>query len=92
MMAIQPSPKPEGLVPLPTIVCPSGVMPIAAAFQLFDGSQVVTTGALRGVGEACTRYDDARVGQIKALRCHINPDGLSFETELAVSTRYYGGK
>jgi 1-acyl-sn-glycerol-3-phosphate acyltransferase len=48
--------------------------------------------ARRSVTEACTRYDDARVGQVKGLHCLVGPDGVSFETELAVSTRYYGGK
>ena len=50
------------------------------------------TSARRSVQEACTRYDDARVGQVKGLRCLVEPDGLSFELELAVSTRYHGGK
>ncbi len=44
------------------------------------------------VAEACTRFDDARVGKVAGLRCVITPDGVSFETELAVSTRYHGGK
>ncbi len=48
--------------------------------------------AQRSVSRACTRYDDARVGQVKAMRCLISPDGVSFETDLALSTRYHGGQ
>ncbi len=44
------------------------------------------------VADACTRYDDARVGRVERLRCAIGPDGISFETELSVSTRYQGGQ
>ena len=33
-----------------TIAVATGLLAIAAAFQLFDGAQVVMTGALRGVG------------------------------------------
>jgi 1-acyl-sn-glycerol-3-phosphate acyltransferase len=44
--------------------------------------------ARRSVTEACTRYDDARVGQVKGLHLLLDPDGITFQTELAVSTRY----
>jgi 1-acyl-sn-glycerol-3-phosphate acyltransferase len=48
--------------------------------------------ARASVTEACTRFDDARVGKVAGLRCTFGPDGLSFATELAISTRYHGGK
>jgi len=48
--------------------------------------------ARRSVTYACNRYDDARVGQVKGLQCQIGPDGISFEAELAISTRYHGGE
>lgn len=59
-------------------------------FRTTSGSWA--SSARRSVQEACTRYDDARVGQVKGLRCVVEPDGISFELELAVSTRYHGGK
>lgn len=48
--------------------------------------------AQASVTEACTRFDDARVGKVAGLRCNVEPDGLSFAAELAISTRYHGGK
>jgi MATE family multidrug resistance protein len=41
--------------PDPKVIAAStGLLAIAAAFQLFDGAQVVTTGALRGMGDSHT--------------------------------------
>ncbi len=48
--------------------------------------------AERIVDDACRRYDDARVGEVRSLRCRVAGDGrLHFETELSVSTRFQGG-
>lgn len=38
----------------PTLAFGAGLLAIAAAFQLFDGIQVVLTGALRGIGDTRT--------------------------------------
>ena len=43
----------------------------------------------RAVNDACSHYDDARVGEVSTLRCRILPDGvIHFETELALSTKF----
>ncbi|MDW3217817.1 MAG: lysophospholipid acyltransferase family protein [Acidimicrobiales bacterium] len=47
--------------------------------------------ARRSVDEACSRYDDARVGQVGAMRCVVRGESVEFVTELAVSTRFRGG-
>ncbi len=45
--------------------------------------------AERAVDDGCGRYDDARVAGVCELRCRVLPSGeLSFETELALSTRF----
>ncbi len=45
--------------------------------------------AERAVDDAATRYDDARVGEVRGLSCRIHPDGtLGFATELALSTKF----
>ena len=51
-----------------------------------------TSSARASVTEACTRFDDARVGRVEGLRCVVQPDGISFATDLAVSTRFQGGR
>lgn len=59
----------------------------------FRSSSSSWAGSARvSVAEACTRFDDARVGKVAGLRCSVEPDGLTFAAELAVSTRYHGGK
>jgi hypothetical protein len=45
--------------------------------------------AERAVDDGCHRYDDARVASVRQFSCRVLPDGqLSFETELALSTRF----
>lgn len=49
--------------------------------------------AERAVDDGCRRYDDARVAGVRELRCRILPDGrLSFETEVALTTRFHGDR
>ena len=46
----------------------------------------------RIVDDACRRYDDARVGEVRTLACRIDASGtVRFETELSLSTRFHGG-
>lgn len=41
------------------------------------------------VTDMCTRFDDARVGRIEQLSCHIEHDGsMRFSSQLAVSVKY----
>jgi len=48
--------------------------------------------AQAAVAEACGRYDDARVGEVRRLRCAVSPDGeVRFSTDLAISVRFRGG-
>jgi 1-acyl-sn-glycerol-3-phosphate acyltransferase len=47
--------------------------------------------AERAVAAACGSYDDARVGEVRELRCRVLPSGeIEFETELKLSTRFRG--
>lgn len=44
--------------------------------------------AERAVDDGRRTYDDARVGEVRALSCRVGPDGeLEFHAELALSTR-----
>lgn len=46
----------------------------------------------RGVTDACERWDDARVGEVKALRCTIDEGGrMSFVAEVSVSIKVRDG-
>ncbi len=48
--------------------------------------------ATRAVGDVCGRYDDARVGEVRGLRCHVDRAGrFEFEAEMAVSTKCHEG-
>jgi 1-acyl-sn-glycerol-3-phosphate acyltransferase len=41
------------------------------------------------VAEICVRHDDARVGEVRRLQCHIERDGaVRLTTELAISVKY----
>lgn len=45
--------------------------------------------AARAVDDACTRFDDARVGEVADLALRVEPDGgVRFDIELALSTKY----
>ena len=45
--------------------------------------------AERAVDDVCSRYDDARVGEVRDLACVVDPSGeVRFEIELALSTRF----
>lgn len=49
--------------------------------------------AEQSVADACGSYDDARVGEVRQLRCRMLPSGeISFEAELALSTKFRKGK
>jgi 1-acyl-sn-glycerol-3-phosphate acyltransferase len=51
------------------------------------------TAARFGVGSICERWDDARVGEVKALRCDIDAAGqLTFLAELSVSIKVHDGQ
>jgi flavin-binding protein dodecin len=42
------------------------------------------------VGEACRRHDDARVGEVRRLQCHVERDGaVRLSTELAISVKFH---
>jgi 1-acyl-sn-glycerol-3-phosphate acyltransferase len=44
------------------------------------------------VGDVCGRLDDARVGEVRRLRCHLEPGGsVRFSAELAVSVKVRAG-
>lgn len=46
-------------------------------------------GAGFAVSELCGRYDDARVGEVRALSCRIDADGsVRFAAELSVSVKF----
>ena len=48
--------------------------------------------AERAVDDACNHYDDARVGEIRRLRCRVLPTGqIEFDAELKLSTKFRGG-
>jgi flavin-binding protein dodecin len=48
--------------------------------------------AERAVDDGCRKYDDARVGEVSGLRCHVLPSGeFEFETQLKLSTRFRAG-
>lgn len=41
-----------------------------------------------GVGRMCQRYDDARVGEIRGLRCQVTADGsFRFVTDMSISVK-----
>jgi 1-acyl-sn-glycerol-3-phosphate acyltransferase len=41
------------------------------------------------VAEVCGRHDDARVGEVRRLQCHVERDGaVRLSTELAISVKY----
>ena len=41
------------------------------------------------VNRACSHHDDARVGEVSALRCHLEPSGsIRFVAEMAISVKY----
>ena len=41
------------------------------------------------VGEVCGRHDDARVGEVRRLQCHVERDGtMRLTTELAISVKF----
>ena len=43
-----------------------------------------------GVGEVCSRWDDARVGAVAGLRCRIDADGaITFVAEMSVSVKLH---
>ena len=43
----------------------------------------------RIVDDACRRFDDARVAEVRNLRCRVDPNGgVRFETELSLSTKF----
>ena len=43
----------------------------------------------RAVDDVCRSYDDARVGEVRRLRCRVMPSGeIEFETELSLSTKF----
>lgn len=45
------------------------------------------------VGEACVRYDDARVGEVRRLQCHVESDGaVRLTAELAISVKFRPGE
>jgi hypothetical protein len=45
--------------------------------------------AERAVDDATSRYDDARVGEVRGMSCRVMPDGdIRFTTELALSTKF----
>lgn len=48
--------------------------------------------AERAVDDHCHHYDDARVGEVRELRCRLLPTGqIEFEAELSLSTKFRGG-
>ena len=48
--------------------------------------------AERAVFDGCTHYDDARVGEVSALRCRVSATGeIEFETAIALSTKFRTG-
>ena len=41
------------------------------------------------VTELCVRHDDARVGEVRRLQCHVHRDGsVRMSTELAISIKF----
>ena len=47
------------------------------------------------VDNACSRLDDARVGEVRALRCEIDDDGaptptIRFVADIAISVKFRG--
>jgi len=43
------------------------------------------------VGRVCQRYDDARVGEVRKLRCTLGDDGaVRFIADMAISVKYRG--
>lgn len=43
----------------------------------------------RTVDDVCRSYDDARVGEVRRLRCRVMPSGeIEFETEPSLSTKF----
>ena len=57
----------------PTLALGASLLAIAAAFQLFDGTQVVLTGALRGLGDTHTPM----LANLAAYYCVGLPIGYS---------------
>jgi len=44
------------------------------------------------VGRICQRYDDARVGEVRGLRCELDGDGtIRFVADMAISLKYPTG-
>ena len=44
--------------------------------------------AAHGLADVCARWDDSRVGEVKALRCEVDPSGrLAFTAEMSVSIK-----
>ena len=42
------------------------------------------------VNEVCGRHDDARVGEVRRLFCHLEGDGaVRMSAELAISVKYH---
>ena len=53
------------------------------------GKQVVIGEEGSVVGTVCAEFDDGRVGEVRKLRCNVEPDGaVRFLTEIAVSTPF----
>jgi 1-acyl-sn-glycerol-3-phosphate acyltransferase len=49
--------------------------------------------AERIVDDACNHYDDARVGEVRRMRCEILPNGqIEFTTDLALSIKFRAGR
>ncbi len=47
----------------------------------------------RIVDDACRRFDDARVAEVRTLRCRVGPGGdIRIRTELSLSTRFQRGR
>ncbi len=45
------------------------------------------------VDDACGRHDDARVGEVRGLRCDLETNGsIRFTAEMAVSVKFRGGE
>ena len=41
------------------------------------------------VGRVCQRHDDARVGEVRGMRCDVTPDGsIRFVADMAISVKY----
>jgi hypothetical protein len=47
--------------------------------------------AERAVDDGCNNYDDARVGEVRRMRCRVTSSGqVEFDLELSLSTKFRG--